>query len=57
MLGYDWWLCMVINTSVQCNGGPLPDITPMLSPSRYPLNTMNLIPPKCFLCPEDLGVF
>ena len=48
---------MVINTSVQCNGGPLPDITPMLSPSKYPLNTMNLIPPKCFLCPEDLGVF
>ena len=21
MLGYDWWLCMVINISVQYNGG------------------------------------
>ena len=26
MLGYDWWLCMVINISVQYNGGLLPDI-------------------------------
>ena len=26
MLGYDWWLCMVINISVQQNGGLLPDI-------------------------------
>ena len=27
MLGYDWWLCMVINIiSVQYNGGFLPDI-------------------------------
>ena len=26
MLGYDWWLCMVINISVQCSGGLLPDI-------------------------------
>ena len=26
MLGYDWWLCMAINTSVQYNGGLLPDI-------------------------------
>ena len=26
MLGYDWWLCMVINVSVQHNGGFLPDI-------------------------------
>ena len=24
MLGYDWWLCMVINISVQYNGGLLP---------------------------------
>ena len=27
MLGYDWWLSMVINISVQYNGGSLPDIT------------------------------
>ena len=26
MLGYDWWLCMVMNISVQYNGGFLPDI-------------------------------
>ena len=26
MLGYDWWLCMVINISVHYNGGFLPDI-------------------------------
>ena len=26
MLGYDWWLCMVINISVQYNGGFLPDV-------------------------------
>ena len=26
VLGYDWWLCMVINISVQYNGGFLPDI-------------------------------
>ena len=26
MLGYDWWLCMVINISVQYSGGLLPDI-------------------------------
>ena len=27
MLGYDWWLCMVINICVQYNGGGLlPDI-------------------------------
>ncbi|CAM9547358.1 unnamed protein product [Ascophyllum nodosum] len=25
-LGYDWRLCMVINISVQCNGGLLPDM-------------------------------
>ena len=25
-VGYDWWLCMVINISVQYNGGFLPDI-------------------------------
>ena len=26
MLGYDWWLCLVINISVEYNGGLLPDI-------------------------------
>ena len=26
MLGYDRWLCMVINISVHYNGGLLPDI-------------------------------
>ena len=26
MLGYDWWLCIVINISVQYSGGRLPDI-------------------------------
>ena len=26
MFCYDWWLCMVINISVQYNGGFLPDI-------------------------------
>ena len=26
MLGYDWWLCMVINICVHYNGGLLPDI-------------------------------
>ena len=26
MLGYDWWLYMVIDISVQYNGGFLPDI-------------------------------
>ena len=26
MLGYDWWLCMVIKISVQYNDGFLPDI-------------------------------
>ena len=26
MLGYDWWLCMVIDTSVQYNGRLFPDI-------------------------------
>ena len=26
MLGYDWWLCVVINICVQYNGGFLPDI-------------------------------
>ena len=27
LLRYDWWLCMVINISVQYGGGLLPDIT------------------------------
>ena len=26
MLGYDWWLCMVIDISVPYSGGLLPDI-------------------------------
>ena len=43
MLGYDWWLCMVINISVQYNGGFLPDII-MLTQGYYHwgtrLNTM-----------------
>ena len=34
MLGYDWWLCMVINISVQYNGGLLPDII-LLTQSYY----------------------
>ena len=33
MLGYDWWLCMVINISVQYSGGLLPDI--ILSTQGY----------------------
>ena len=43
MLGYDWWLCMVINISVQYNGGLLPDII-LLTQGYYHwgtrLNTM-----------------
>ena len=43
MLGYDWWLCMVINISVQYNGGFLPDII-LLTQGHYQwgtrLNTM-----------------
>ena len=43
MLGYDWWLCMVINVSVQCSGGLLPDII-LLTQGYYQwgtrLNTM-----------------
>ena len=43
MLGYDWWLCMVINMSVQYNGGLLPDII-LLTQGYYHwgtrLNTM-----------------
>ena len=30
MMGYDWWLCMAINISVQYNGGLLPDIIILL---------------------------
>ena len=26
MLGYDWWLCMVMNICVHYNDGLLPDI-------------------------------
>ena len=43
MLWYDWWLCMVINISVQYNGGFLPDIM-LLTQGYYQwgtrLNTM-----------------
>ena len=43
MLGYDWWLCMMINISVQYNGGFLPDII-LLTQGYYQwgtrLNTM-----------------
>ena len=43
MLGYDWWLCMVINVSVQYIGGFLPDII-LLTQGYYHwgtrLNTM-----------------
>ena len=42
-VGYDWWLCMVINISVQYNGGFLPDII-LLTQGYYQwgtrLNTM-----------------
>ena len=43
MLGYDWWLCMVINISVQYNAELLPDII-LLTQCYYQwgtrLNTM-----------------
>ena len=43
MLGYDWWLCMVTNMSVQYNGGFLPDFI-LLTQGYYHwgtrLNTM-----------------
>ena len=43
MLGYDWWLCIVICISVQCNGGFLPDMI-LLAQGYYHrgtrLNTM-----------------
>ena len=43
ILGYDWWLCMVINISVQYNGGFLLDII-LLTQGYYHwgtrLNTM-----------------
>ena len=35
MLGYDWWLCMVINISVQHIGGLLPDIIILLTQGYY----------------------
>ena len=34
MMEYDWWLCMVINISVQYNGGLLPDII-LLTQGHY----------------------
>ena len=44
MLSYDWWLCMVINISVQYSGGLLPDIIILLTQGYYQwgtrLNTM-----------------
>ena len=44
MLGYDWWLCIVINISVQCNGEFLPEIIILLTQGYYHwgtrLNTM-----------------
>ena len=43
MLGYDWWLCMVINISIHYSGGLLPDII-LLTQGYYQwetrLNTM-----------------
>ena len=43
MLGYDWWLCMVINVSVHYSGELLPDII-LLNQGYYQwgtrLNTM-----------------
>ena len=45
---YDWWLCMVINLSVQYNGGLLPDII-LLTQGYYHwgtrLNTMYIYSP------------
>ena len=35
---YDWWLCMVINISVQYNGGLLPDII-LLTQGHYQWGT------------------
>ena len=41
---YEWWLCMVINLSVQYNGGFLPDIILLLTQGYHQwgtrLNTM-----------------
>ena len=43
MLGYDWWPCMVVNISVQYNGGFLPDIIP-LTQSYYHWGTrLNIV--------------
>ena len=42
MLGYDWWLCMVINISVQYNGGFLPDIM-LLTQGYYHWGTRLLL--------------
>ena len=39
MLGYDWKLCMVINiSSVQYNGGLLPDIIPKVTTIGEPVS-------------------
>ena len=46
MLDYDWWLCMVINISVQYNGGLLPDII-LLTQGYYHWGTM--YPPSGFV--------
>ena len=66
MLGYNWWLYMVIDINVQYNGGFLPDII-LLTQGYYHwgtrLNTMywlcicSLDPTSMVLCPEGLGAF
>ena len=38
VLVYDWWLCMVINISVQYSGGILPDIV-LLTQGYYQWGT------------------
>ena len=51
-VGYDWWLCMVINISVQYSGGLLPDII-LLTQGYYQwgtrLNTMYQVPDSGFV--------
>ena len=42
VLGYDWWLCMVINISVEYNGGILPDII-LLTQGYYQWGTRLLL--------------
>ena len=40
MLGYDWWLCMVIKISVQYSGGLLPDIILPVDPRLLPVGNL-----------------